>query len=973
MSLLETHLKQKEVLRSGAGGGKTTALISKVKETAENHKKNHGAYPRMVVSTFTKKATKEIRERILEKSMDSEEFLEFTSSSDLFISTLHGVCGLFLRRYGHLAGLESYEIVSDEFSKAELSRILLKRKEDPEIQFLISELKFSKLRDLIYIWSMENLRNPNLRMPGVKDWRVSEENLSEKSLKLWKEQIERENSFEEETESFFKVFERVSKKISKEFLEWKRTTGQLVMNDLENFSYQVLTKYPKAAQQFCKDWDYWFIDEYQDTSPIQVKILSLFIQGRPEFVVGDPQQSIYSFRGAQRGVFEARVQDVKSQGGDVTQRLKNYRSKPELLEFFNDVFSSQENFDPMEPRESNLNSAQNVATFCPIFLEKGDNAQGLEEQALVLKIQELLKKGVERKDICVLVRKNGQALKVSQYLSNSDIPVFLTMSGDFSQRREILDALSILKFMMNPHDNQNLILLLRSPWYHMEDSEISHAVQAKKKSEKSKEASHAVQEKKQSEESKHFSHWEFFKKLSHPTIQRLQVLLERSEMASAGLVQVWQESLVESGLMDMSFVYDPSGVCEANLWKLVMRLKAAIREKHFNIHEFCQSNLKGTSGGDEEGGNSSSATSAIESNRVQVMTIHKAKGLEFDHVLVPFCGQRLMTSSGGFDVKLLLDHEGQLGTFAIQPQGAKQGVKCPLGEKVTQEKKAQHHEEALRLFYVALTRAKASVFLSWTEEKGKKALEEVKSWKDVISRAEFDLSLGTHQTKSYSYTVTSSKRENFQSLPSLSEKKVKLSEPWRPRSFYESSEIQLDQVGASGQTNVFSVGDLIEKPGAQKPVPTSVVLKLLSSQQRGLRLHSLLEGLRYQQDLVFPENMQKPKDFVLDLKEPPMKELLLSGHAEWGFQVQTKTGLLQGQVDLWGVHDGVLWVVDYKSSSTLRDLDKTFEQLSLYAWALVQSGQKGTIQLAAVYPMKEKAHVQALPDPQTVGKKYSLI
>jgi ATP-dependent helicase/nuclease subunit A len=124
-------------------------------------------------------------------------------------------------------------------------------------------------------------------------------------------------------------------------------------------------------------------------------------------------------------------------------------------------------------------------------------------------------------------------------------------------------------------------------------------------------------------------------------------------------------------------------------------------------------------------------------------------------------------------------------------------------------------------------------------------------------------------------------------------------------------------------------------------------------------IHRVLETLRYGEQNINSSDaaLKSAVDFVRGLKTPPMAEILKSGEAEWGFQVQSPGGLIEGQIDLWGEVDGTLWVVDYKSGSD-KFKDKAFEQLSLYAWALSQFGHKSKIKLAVIYPVSQKLEVR---------------
>jgi ATP-dependent helicase/nuclease subunit A len=120
------------------------------------------------------------------------------------------------------------------------------------------------------------------------------------------------------------------------WLTYQATQGFLSMQDLEILSARLLLQDPESAFEFSESWDFWMVDEYQDTSPRQDFLLKHLRGEKAEFVVGDPQQSIYLFRGSRSEVFECKQ---NSNGGIVAKQLVNYRSRKEVLDFINDYFS----------------------------------------------------------------------------------------------------------------------------------------------------------------------------------------------------------------------------------------------------------------------------------------------------------------------------------------------------------------------------------------------------------------------------------------------------------------------------------------------------------------------------------------------------------------------------------------------------------------------------------------------------------
>ncbi|RYZ63573.1 MAG: hypothetical protein EOP05_23330, partial [Proteobacteria bacterium] len=113
----------------------------------------------------------------------------------------------------------------------------------------------------------------------------------------------------------FEVLEKIGRRFSEEFRAAKRDKGWLEIGDLELLAMECARAHPESAQAFSSEWDHWLIDEYQDTSPFQVRLLRELTGQEPTFVVGDPQQSIYLFRGARSEVFGHREDEILKGGG----------------------------------------------------------------------------------------------------------------------------------------------------------------------------------------------------------------------------------------------------------------------------------------------------------------------------------------------------------------------------------------------------------------------------------------------------------------------------------------------------------------------------------------------------------------------------------------------------------------------------------------------------------------------------------
>lgn len=996
-----------ELVRAGAGAGKTTYLIEKVIHDSLQFRKAQGRWPRLIITTFTRNATQELKERLLAEAIrrESSELLEFVSSKHyIFISTIHGVLNLFLKRYGHLLGIDPNFTMADEaqvenqakkilrevltsdpehlqwletLSFQELSRWVthfanmirehsqfkpadietfqgiyqnsvvpaarslelkaaevLKTCEDPKYSEFVNRIaRAAKLLQItptetIYeelAADIESVGSPpgRKRIVGLTDlndlWKSEILELFEENLldpKIW--------AYLEEHNQKFAALAQV---FSQKWREFKNQSGLFQFEDLELEALQASAQFPEMASVFSSEWDYWMVDEYQDTSPRQVRLLKSLMGDRPHFVVGDPQQSIYLFRGARSEVFHNKAQEFAATDAIVEERLINYRSRPELLSFINDIFTQWSNqFKAMTPREQP--SAGETAPVAQLNVQANLQA---ENQAIYQRIVELVQSGETFGSICILGRTRKHLEDLAQFLRLSKIPVYVHSSGGFADRREIGDALSLLQFVANPHDNMNLLCLLRSPWAHVLDSELVEALR---------------------EVPSDASYWrELSTRLyNHPSIQMLKSWLEKSK--SGGVVSVFSSALIQCGLFNSSYFYDPSGRRESNLWKLVTSLEAESRKPGFNIFEFIDTLTFGA----EEG----EAVAALEPNQVNLMTIHGAKGLQFKHVFLSRMGEPVR---GSRTERFMIDEELGRWSLTLPHPNLPENVSSLLSLKVLADLKAREKMENERLLYVALTRASESLHLSWN------GTPKAGSWAEALRF--LNSKEGVHQRDGYRYEVRTS--PPVMSVYELAEsKKASIRSQWKTTTSAGIQRVSVSQLlsSSSGQ---------IEEPRAPGDLRQAI---------QGQMIHQLFESFRNSPNLNISDfvaqrssddnllpSVTRAIEFVTHLSKPPMASLLKDGYSEWGFQfaVPDSSLRLEGQIDLWGIHDKKVWIVDYKTGSQ-KHLAKAFDQLELYAIALAQhlieiQAEFNEVYLSVVYVFANRAEVRLAEPPERALRK----
>ncbi|HRO66181.1 MAG TPA: UvrD-helicase domain-containing protein [Pseudobdellovibrionaceae bacterium] len=993
------------LLKAGAGAGKTTTLVATFIAFVKQFRADHqGEFPRIVVTTFTRKATQEVRERLMKKALESGEneiFNYLGEKSRVHISTIDGILSLFLSRYGERLGLPAdFRFVSEEelkwISRRELRRVL---SEEPSLTELLEVYDFAELWRALESWREKVMPQANAKIVSV-DW-FREKTLQKirllcaeaaelsaaipnqtKNARLieWgevlgglgpapktDEEIEAfldrltildeafgtkpsaslsDESMNERKKAFkdlwdpcadsapqemlrpsywnrhqrrMELFETLAEKWVGRVEKIRRDQGLLSMSDLETLSLQLIRQDEEAALSFSKEWDYWMIDEYQDTSPVQVELLKYLVGDRPHFVVGDPQQSIYFFRGARSQVFFEKMEQFQKQNALVQSVVVNHRSRTPLLEFFNDFFRPRPAFSPMESKPKRTAFPPEHPAAELRIVEREDD-RDVCVAAAIERIQELLAHPeIKPESICVLSRANEPLKSLQAEARVLGLPVQLHTAGGFAARREIRDVLAFLRFLLNPSDNLTFLTLLRSPWFSLEDVKILPYCKGPGS-----------------------SFWQEAMKVEtsadeHHPISRLKSFLKNSSFM--GLAETLKLFYRQEGILDSAHFVDPTGRREANLWKILVQLENAQRSPGFNALAFVDSLDQRIS--TEEGNEDGDAVPAIEPKRVQLMTIHASKGLEFDHVIVLGLEKSLRSDRSNL---LMVDEESGLWTLGEKDLSG--SLKSSLLAKEILEKRNQLlSEESLRVLYVALTRAMQTVSLIWEKPRTKNGNPSASSWAAAVP---FDLSDGEHDRGAYRYRVRT-EAPRVKSLSQESRSVPALIEKWPMRE-------------SATHWAVMSPTQLLEERAALEeisaPRRADFATEGLKVAQRGTDAHRLFESLKYAppeqvEEMTKDAELLEGLRWMLAEKSLPLLDLIRQGEVEWGFAAREGDFILQGQVDLWGIVDGTVWIVDYKTGSP-KAFAKALDQMAIYAWALQNLGMIGAdqpIRLIALYPL----------------------
>lgn len=390
------------LILAGAGSGKTSVLTTKVAYLI----KEKGIDPRNIVAiTFTNKAAKEMKERIIK--------LVGPKGYDIQISTFHSFgLRIIKENYERLGYEKNFTIIDSDDSLTVIKKLL----KDMNIDTIRCNPKFVKNQ----ISSAKNEMVTPEKYSSLVNDEISD--ITYKAYKKYQETLLRNNSLD---------------------------FDDLLIKPIELFS-----KHPDVLQQYQELFKYIFIDEYQDTNEAQY-LLSKMISAKYKniCVVGDPDQAIYSWRGANfKNIlnFEKDYKDAK-----VILLEQNYRSTKTILDAANGLIKG--NFQRKDKNLWTENETGEKIKYVRLVDEKD------EASFVTREIKNLKEQGVSLDDMAVLYRTNAQSRTIEEGFLNSNIPYRIVGAFAFYSRKEIKDLLAYLKLIYNTKDDVSLMRVINYP------------------------------------------------------------------------------------------------------------------------------------------------------------------------------------------------------------------------------------------------------------------------------------------------------------------------------------------------------------------------------------------------------------------------------------------------------------------------------------------------------------------------------
>ena len=414
MSLIEgLNDKQKEAVLetegpclviAGAGSGKTKVLTHKIAYLIEEQ----GIKPWNILAiTFTNKAANEMKERITGLIGDN--------ANDMWIGTFHSICIRILRRYIDRIGYNSDFVIFDTSDQKTLIKQCIKQ---------------LNLDDKIFT-----------------DRSVLSEISNSKNEMLTPAQYAARTNNEIRKEKIAQVYEMYQRKL--------KENNALDFDDIINSSIQILTENPDVLEYYTEKFKYVLVDEYQDTNKAQFTLITL-LSGRYGniTVVGDNDQGIYSFRGADITNILNFEKDFP--GTKIIKLEQNYRSSKAILDAANAVIKHNE-----KKYEKNLwtdKEGGKLPTVSRLDNEY-EEANFIVEQINKLKREEYYKYA----DFTVLYRMNAQSRSIEDIFRRENIPYKMIGGLKFYERKEIKDIIAYLRLIHNQADNLSLQRIINEP------------------------------------------------------------------------------------------------------------------------------------------------------------------------------------------------------------------------------------------------------------------------------------------------------------------------------------------------------------------------------------------------------------------------------------------------------------------------------------------------------------------------------
>ncbi|APJ05003.1 ATP-dependent helicase [Silvanigrella aquatica] len=417
-----THNEGPAVVYAGAGSGKTRVICCRIAWLILNQ----GVPPSSILAvTFTNKAAKEMKERI-------EKYIGAQKAKNIIVSTFHAFCARFLRIYSHEAGYNPGFSIYDDNDQKSLLKDILKQLNVPDKLLSVNTVK-SKI---------DKIKNQGLT---PEEYLQDIKNNQDYSLKEQKYQLRQfgEHYDPELIQKVYAMYQRLMKQ-----------QNAMDFNDLLLVMFKLLENSPHVLESLQNRFRYFLIDEFQDTNPIQFKLVSLLSSKTKNlFIVGDDDQSIYSWRGAEPSFilnFHKEHENTK-----VYKLEENYRSS-------NTIISAATSVIKNNYKRADKSLYTKKTNGIKIKFKSCEDAFS-ESKYIANEIYSAIQNEEKFSDFCILYRTNAQSRSLEDELRRRMMPYIIYGSVRFYERAEIKILLAYLKLIINTTDEASFQKVINTP------------------------------------------------------------------------------------------------------------------------------------------------------------------------------------------------------------------------------------------------------------------------------------------------------------------------------------------------------------------------------------------------------------------------------------------------------------------------------------------------------------------------------
>ena len=699
--------------------------------------RDDGIAPGQILAiTFTERAAAELQERVRRRLLALGETAAARAMDEAYVGTFHGFCARVLRDHAREAGRAQELGILDEGLAARLRRqafadvlgefVGSERAERSEAIDLIAAYTADRARATV-LGVYAELRSRGQRFPRLPEPRL-DHTLARQPQLSSQDELQAQRALDEQGARAVVLWNELLERFGERYEAAKQARNGLDFDDLELLAGELLARDADLRKTWAERFELLMVDELQDVNPRQLALVQA-LERDNLFTVGDEWQSIYGFRHADVALFRARHAELAPRGQSL-RLAHNFRGRPELLEAVNAVFAARFGgaFTPLRAgRERARERETQAEPVIELLLtdrrgyrreqtqagsgESSDSGavawRQAEARALARRVGELVRTGqASPGGVAVLLRAVGDIECYEQALREQGLRTIAT-AGAFWARQEVADMLAYLRALADPLDELALYGALAAPPVELSSDALGLIARA------AREQDRGV--------------WELAR--DHEVVGGARAAelcawleQERALVPDLELAKLLERAIEHGGHRER-LLADADGDGErrlANLGKLVELAREWERSEGRDLRGFLDEAAfqQGAGGGflanAEAIAEPDATITDAAQDAVRLMSVHAAKGLEFDVVCVADLGRApsmgvpdLLVQSGGSQSAV----DRRIGVRLVSLSNPEPHPALDYAELAQERREAQAEEED-RIVYVAMTRARERLLLS---------------------------------------------------------------------------------------------------------------------------------------------------------------------------------------------------------------------------------------------------------------------